>query len=89
MEKTTKTSHKDGLIHPERYFLRYAELLAEKKRAESAWMQVERELWKETGGFRRFLSARAASVCYSNYHNGKGAKNIKLTYSDVEFSNNS
>lgn len=86
MENTTHTGIPQyGLIHPDKYFLRYAELLAEKKQSKTAWIQVEKELWKETNGFRRFLSHRSLVVAYCKHHKGIGTKNVSLTYSNIQF----
>ncbi len=66
-----------ALTIPKNYFNRYAALFLQYNSQRLAWEAVENELWRQTGG-HRFLSLQSFKDEMTNYHAGRGAKEVRL-----------
>lgn len=66
------------LLHNTHYFARYGEHLSSTEDCRAAWEAVEKDFFRETGGFRRFTTYESFASAHSNFKAGKYTRNITL-----------
>ena len=66
------------LLHNAHYFARYGEHLADAENSREAWDKTERDFFRETGGFRRFMTYESFAAAFSAYKAGNLNGNISL-----------
>jgi hypothetical protein len=59
-----------SLIKEKDYFARYGELLSEKGNPRKAWECLEKQLFAETDGFRKYLTYEAFRVAHYRHRRG-------------------
>lgn len=77
IDKQFETACEESLLIPRNYFARYAVLAGQLGKAETAWLQLEQELFEQTGG-HRFTTLQAFRSAMNRYHDGQVVSSIVL-----------
>lgn len=75
-----------NLLHNAEYFRRYGEHLSDLQDCREAWEATERDLYRQTGGFRRFISYYSFAVALSKWRSGEKSIVIRLKLADIPVS---
>lgn len=68
----------NNLLHNKHYFDRYGEHVSDLGDCREAWEATERDLFRQTGGFRRFISYNSFAVALSKWRSGEKCLVIRL-----------
>lgn len=77
IDKDFELQSERSLIIPANYFERYAVLLQQQGSATKAWLAVEAELHRQTGG-NRFLSLASFQAAQTRFHSGAKSRAVLI-----------
>lgn len=72
------------MLEPKEYFRRYGEHLADGLKAESAWLETERDFYR-LYGLRRFLTYASFRDAHALHRKGHVIRRIVLHVCEAEF----